>query len=257
MENREKTDQSAKNGIQVIERAAAILRTLRKDPEGLSFGQIADRVGLARSTVQRIVSALQTEGFVTTAGNAGIRLGPELASFAAASKFDAITLCRPWLTSIAERTGETVDLSVFRGNKMLYLDQIPGTHRLRAVSFVGEEFPMTNSANGRATLALMSDEQAREIAEAEWQETGRNRDWERLASLLAETRETGLAFNRNEHTEGISAVGIAVRNHLDEIYAISVPVPSHRFEANLSAITKEVLRVSREFRRRLQAQRRG
>jgi len=85
---------------------------------------------------------------------------------------DAVTLCRPWLTSIAGKTGETVDHSVFRAIKMLYLDQIPGTHRLRAVSFVGEEFPMTNSANVRASLALMSDQQAREIAEAEWQETG-------------------------------------------------------------------------------------
>ena len=191
---------------------------------------------------------------MTTAGNAGIRLGPELASFAAASKLDAVTLCRPWLNSIAEKTGETADLSVFRRSKMLYLDQIPGTHRLRAVSFVGEEFPMTNSANGRASLALMSDQQAREIAETEWKEAGQHGDWERLASLLAEARETGLAFNRNEHTEGISAVGIAVRNYLDEIYAISVPVPSHRFEENLSVITKEVLRVSREFRRRFQGQ---
>ena len=47
--------------VQVIARAAAILRTVGEDGGGLSLGQIAQRVGLARSTVQRIVNALEAE----------------------------------------------------------------------------------------------------------------------------------------------------------------------------------------------------
>lgn len=48
-----------KNQIQVIGRAAAVLRALEDEPSGLSLGDIAKRVNLARSTVQRIVGALQ------------------------------------------------------------------------------------------------------------------------------------------------------------------------------------------------------
>jgi IclR family acetate operon transcriptional repressor len=47
--------------VQVIARAAAILRALEDEAAGLSLGQIAQRVNLARSTVQRIVAALEAD----------------------------------------------------------------------------------------------------------------------------------------------------------------------------------------------------
>ena len=50
-----------KSQVQVIARAATILRALEEQPAGLSLGQIAQRVDLARSTVQRIVAALAAE----------------------------------------------------------------------------------------------------------------------------------------------------------------------------------------------------
>src|SRR5258708_923507 len=71
-------------GIQVIARAASVLRALEGRPEGLSLGQIAKEVGLARSTVQRIVAALASEDFVTEAQPGhGVRIGPGLARIAA------------------------------------------------------------------------------------------------------------------------------------------------------------------------------
>ena len=73
------TPASDKNQIQVISRAAAILRVVEQEGTGLSLGQIAGRVGLARSTVQRIVNALEGEGLLFVAGAAGkVVLGPAL-----------------------------------------------------------------------------------------------------------------------------------------------------------------------------------
>ena len=60
-----------RNEVQVIARAAAILRTLEEQPAGLSLGQIAQRVSLARSTVQRIVAALAAEKLVIAASPTG------------------------------------------------------------------------------------------------------------------------------------------------------------------------------------------
>ena len=57
----QKRKKSEKSGIQIIARSAAILRTLRAHPDGVNLGQIAANVDLPRSTVQRIVGALQTE----------------------------------------------------------------------------------------------------------------------------------------------------------------------------------------------------
>ena len=55
----DKQDQPNGSNIQVISRAAKILRTLKDHPKGLSLSQISKEVGLARSTVQRIVNSLE------------------------------------------------------------------------------------------------------------------------------------------------------------------------------------------------------
>src|SRR3546814_14830744 len=62
--------------IQVIARTSRIMRALSAHPQGLSLGGIAAEVGLPRSTVQRIVTALVAENLLEPAGAAGgFRLG--------------------------------------------------------------------------------------------------------------------------------------------------------------------------------------
>src|SRR5262245_60878987 len=58
---------SEKSQVQVIARAAQILRALEGEDSGLSLGEIAKRVDLARSTVQRIVASLEAEKLVIAA----------------------------------------------------------------------------------------------------------------------------------------------------------------------------------------------
>lgn len=239
----------ARNGIQVISRAAAVLRALREDPNGLSLGQIAERVGLARSTVQRIVAALQEERLVFTAGNAGIRLGPEVTALAEAAKFNVVDLCRPLLNEIAQQTGETADLSVLRGHQMIFLDQVPGTHRLRAVSAVGDVFPLTDTANGRAVLAEMPPETAERLVLDEFRKRGIEVTWQRFSSRLDEIRGNGIAFDLDEHTAGISAAGIAFSDWKGALHAISMPVPTSRFESQKALVVQALLRLKQEMNR--------
>lgn len=218
----------ATNGVQVIARAAAILRALKGEDAGLTLSQLAERLDLPRSTVQRIVGALQTENLVISAtANRGIRLGPGLAALAEGARINVVDIFRPHLTALARATRETVDLAVLRGNSLVFVDQVPGTHRLRTVSAVGEAFPLPDTANGKAALALFSDEEVTELLSS-----GISAD--RLTALLAElaaVRKTGIAYDLDEHTVGISAVGGALLDTRGEIYAISVPVPSARFNA--------------------------
>src|ERR1700752_815086 len=111
-------DQHIPNGrsqIQVIARASAILRSLENQAAGLSLGQIAQRVNLARSTVQRIVAALETEKLVIAATpNGRVRLGPAMLSPAASVRSDFVTLARPLLERLSEELHETVDLSTIK-----------------------------------------------------------------------------------------------------------------------------------------------
>src|SRR5689334_12557813 len=79
--------------VQVIARAAAILRALEDEAAGLSLGQIAQRVNLARSTVQRIVAALEAEKFLIAASpNGRVRLGPTILRLAASARTDFVAV---------------------------------------------------------------------------------------------------------------------------------------------------------------------
>ena len=159
------------SGIQVISRAASILRAVKTHNAGMSLGQIAEKIDLPRSTVQRIVAALEAERLLISSSNGGgIQLGPELLSLGGAARYNVVERCRSHLDSLMERTGETVDLSVLRGKRMVFLDQVQGTARLRTISSIGEEFPLTSTANGRACLAELDVEDAKALASEEWRE---------------------------------------------------------------------------------------
>lgn len=243
----------ASQPIQVISRAASILRVLGEDTDGLSLGQIAGRVNLPRSTVQRIIAALSSEHLVSVGQRAGrIQLGPAIRHLAGQSRLSDPDILTTALAAISNRTGETVDLAILDGNAMLFIDQIVGRQRLRAVSETGEHFPLTSTANGKATLALLPRETALNLARAELSESGKLQTarLDRLIEELELITRTGLAFDRGEHTDGISAAGFAITDSNGRIYAISIPVPSTRFAERKTIITEVLL----EWRQRLNNQ---
>jgi len=235
----------ARNGIQVIARAASVLRALKGAQTGMSLGQIAERVDLPRSTVQRIVGALQAERLVIASGS-GIRLGPELHSLAESAHYNIAETIRPLLQDLSRDTEETVDLSILRGNILIFIDQIPGTQRLRTVSSVGETFPLTTTANGKACLSLMDEDAVERLARGEWARAGLERDMSDFFQQIAQVRRTGVAFDRDEHTAGISAVGIAFKDWKGDLYGVSIPTPSTRFAQNEAKLTKAILKLRRD-----------
>ncbi len=221
--------------IQVIARAAAILRALEDEAAGLSLGQISHRVDLARSTVQRIVAALAAEKFLIAASPSGrVRLGPTIQRLAAAAHTDFVALTRPYLIRLSEELKETVDLSVVKHDHLVFVDQVIGSHRLRAVSAIGETFPLYCTANGKAYLAALDDAAIARLIGSTYQRRTPH-TLTRLDDLLQDlqaVRKTGIAIDREEHTRGICAAGAVLRDPAGDFVAISVPVPAARFHAH-------------------------
>ena len=148
-----------RGGIQVIARAAAVLRSLEPEPDGLSLGDIAARVDLPRSTVQRIVAALLEERLLMSASSkARVKLGPTLVQLGAAADVGTEKIARPVMLELSRAADETVDLSVLRNDTAVFVEQIQGTQRLVAVSAVGKAFPLHCTANGKSLLALLPRE---------------------------------------------------------------------------------------------------
>ena len=96
----EKTGSSTRReGVQVIARAAEILRRLAAEPDGMTLIELATRVGLPRSTAHRIVRALSQEGFVRTAPSGRLRIGPSLIGIAVSSRRDLRHEAGPFLSA--------------------------------------------------------------------------------------------------------------------------------------------------------------
>jgi DNA-binding IclR family transcriptional regulator len=237
-----------KSQVQVIARAATILRALEDENSGLSLGQIAQRVNLARSTVQRIVAALETEKLVIAATpNGRVRLGPTILRLAASVRSDFVSLARPFLERLSNELHETVDLSTVKRDHLVFIDQVIGSQRLRTVSAVGETFPLHCTANGKAYLAQLSDP-AIEVLIGRAYESRTPKTLQRLEALLADlktARRNGVAYDREEHTLGVCAVGVAMYDPLGNAVAISVPVPSQRFPDRHTHIAERLIATKR------------
>lgn len=242
-------------GIQVLGRAIDILRLLHGHPAGLSQSEIGEHLDLARSTVSRLLIALESQGMVASTGPRGrYRLGPEIARLAGSARRNAWVDLHPLLVEFSHQVGETVDLSILERDRAVFVDQVIADNRLRAVSAVGESFPLHACANGKALLAAL-DEPDRTRLIGGRLERYTDRTITTTASLrreIAEVLEQGVAFDREELTDGVCAIGASVGAVDGELLAISIPVPAQRFaerEADLRLALIEFIGRIRDWLR--------
>lgn len=226
-------DRTSRPGVQSIARAGRLLRALEAAPGGLPLVELAAAVELPKSTVHRLVGALADEGLVAAGPGGHVTLGPLLERLALATRLTLPERVRPALEQLHAELQETVDLAVLDGGELRFVDQLPAPHRLRAVSAVGDAFPLHCTANGKALLAALPRERALALLPPRLPRLTPATIAAR-AALLDELDDIaaagGLAFDREEHTEGICAAGAPVRDASGApVAVVSVPVPTPRF----------------------------
>jgi DNA-binding IclR family transcriptional regulator len=189
------------------------------------------------------------EDFVTSTGPGQVRIGTGLLRIAASVGSNSTDIIRPHLLALGDDVGETVDLSVLSGGSAVFVDQVPGRHRLTALSAVGERFPLHCTANGKAVLACFSPEESADLIDKSLTE---HPDYplnpKRLTDELNDIRRTHLAYDLEEHGAGISAIGTAIIDHFGRPVAVSIPVPTQRFLENRDSLAERLL----DFRRRVE-----
>ena len=140
--------------VQSIERAFAILRALAIGPVGVT--ELADRVELPKSTVARLLSALEDEGVVNQTETGGeYRLGEGLLDLAGATQpgRNLVATARPHLIELSEETGEATGISVLDGREVYYLDHVETESDVQVRSWTGESAPLHAVPSGLAILA--------------------------------------------------------------------------------------------------------
>jgi IclR family transcriptional regulator, acetate operon repressor len=229
---------SSGSGIQVISRAAAVLREVTAHGEGRSLGQLAAATGLARSTVQRIVDALEAEHLVQ-AGAGGVRPGWGLRRLGELAGPGIAQELRPHLYRLFEATHETVDLSTLAGNEVLFLDRFLSDQPLRAVPEIGLTYPAYTMANGKALLASMSDADVAELfgqGPLHQLTSSTLPDMQALLTQLAAIRDGGFAYDIEEHKVGTCAIGMPLPAREGQLLSVSVVMPASRFAAVRSQV---------------------
>ena len=196
-------DNDSASGRQVISRAAAVLRALAEDNSGQSLGQIAKKTDLPRTTVHRIVAALEAQQLAATTP-AGVRLGQALVRLAASAHTDVVAAARPFVEALGRRLRETVDLCVFRGQHAVSVDQFASDQELRVVAAVGTAYPIHCTAHGKALLARLDDAALEELLGARLERRTASTITARkdLLAQLAEVRTglgTGPGGTRGRH----------------------------------------------------------
>jgi len=221
-----------------------ILRCLEDEADGLSLGEIAKRVALARSTVQRIVQALVDEEFLLAASNKGrVKLGPALVRLGSAANIEVAQIAYEHMQELARSLGETVDLSILKRDAAVFIEQVAGSHRLAAVSRVGAVFPLHSTANGKALLACLPTTRRLEIMKGKLQKdtAATITSSDELERQIQTVQKTGLAYDLEEHTDGICAVGTSFLDAFGHSFALSIPVPKPRFKPIQHTLEKSLL----------------
>ena len=235
-----------RNEMRMIARAAGVLRALADGSGNMSLGQIAKASGLPRSSVQRLVGALEAEGFVTTqAGQTGVRLGRELVRLGSAVQANLRTLIRPHLQELHSRTKDTVDLSLLMDGIPIVVDQISSTASLRVVSFVGRPLPLHATASGKCHLMNMTRGYAARLL----QEPLKAYTSHTVTSVpqllkMADTfAEAEFGYDREEYDDGVSALALPIQTFGSDNYAVAVSMPSKRFADRLPEL-RSALRLA-------------
>ena len=244
--------------MQAIERVFAILRSLGASQGRGTVGQVAESTGLPKSTVSRMLAALEAEGVVERVGDGEYAIGLGLTSLTGQvdSQAALAQVAEPYLRALATDYGEGAGLSVEDGNRSLYAVHVGSEGPVRTEDWTGQSFPYHTVAGGLAILATWPDRRINQYAAAGLDRfTGQTvTSRAALRRRVREIRRTGYAVTIGDFADEINGVGAAIRRPGGTaVGAVNVYGPAFRFpgERNLSDIGPHLIEVAAEIGERL------
>ena len=132
----------------------------------LSLTEIAEQVGMHKSTIHRLLATLESKRFITRDKTTGMyQLGFlffELASVML-HDLDVQRWALPYLQQLSLQSEETVDLAILDNGHVVYLQVVESSQRVKIAAAVGEQLPAYCTATGKAFLAYFPEDKVRVI----------------------------------------------------------------------------------------------
>lgn len=219
--------------VQSVDRAISILELLLHVGEA-GITEIADELGVHKSSASRLVYTLQARGLVEQDGERGrFTIGFAMLRYAGAvtGQIDLARLGTPVCEALAEKLGETVNIAVLDGTSAINVSQGRGTSAVAAQNWTGQRTPLHATSSGKVLLAAMDAEHREPILAGELTAyTPRTIvDPGDLLAALRRVSEDGYAASFEELEPGLHAVAVPVFGETGAVAAsISASGPSYR-----------------------------
>ena len=229
-------------GTQAVDRAALLVSTVVRADEPLTFADLQEECGLAKSTTSRMLSALERTGLLER-NDAGSYVAGRLFWLYAARHDpweELVRLARPTLDRIGEATHETVHLSVARGQQVVQVAQVDARYLLGSRDWTEVDVPVHCSALGKVFLAHGVVPPPVEPLDRPTTATlssldDLRRDGER-------TRRRGWAVTLDELEVGLTGLAVPVHGHHgDLVAALGISGPTPRMEGRLDELARQLL----------------
>jgi DNA-binding IclR family transcriptional regulator len=238
-----KQKKSEPNHGQTIARASALLRALARRPAGSRLTDLSEDTRLPKATALRLLRALASEDLAHWDETGHWRLGLGLVGLSsAASNRDGLREAAQFsLVALAEKTGDTIFLSLRDGHEIVCLDRREGAFPIKTLMLSpGDRRPLGVGAAGLAVLAFMNKEEVEASIAAvaprlrDWPNHSVPLVWERIAR----SRARGFAHNDGLIMSAMHALGVPIRNVAGNVIAaLSVAAITERMgEPRLSTI---------------------
>jgi DNA-binding IclR family transcriptional regulator len=245
-------------GAQSVTRALTLLKSFSDQQPEWTLAELARSVNLNKTTVYRLLAALEAEGLLARSATTGAyRLGPELIVLGSCAmrSNDLRTVSRDLLERLAEESGETSTLEMLSGRDVIVLDEVSSRFLLGLSQEVGARLPAHATSTGKLLLAYAYDQALAALEEYP------------LPRLASQTRTTtielradfprirlqGYATSDNELEPGFAAIAAPLYNHQGQVQAaISIGGPTARLQGEAWDRGIEMTcRTAREISRRL------
>jgi DNA-binding IclR family transcriptional regulator len=227
----------AATGTRALDRAADLVATVVRADEPMSFADLQDASGLAKSTTSRMLTALERSGLLERDVSGSYVAGRLFWLYAARHDpwDELVRLARPAMEQTGDATGETVHLSVTRGERVVQVAQVDSTYLLGTRDWTEIDVPAHCSALGKVFLAW--DVLALPEGELERPTPVTRSDPAELRSEGALIRQRGWAVTTDELEIGLTGVAVPVFGlHGDVVAALGVSGPTPRLEARLDEL---------------------
>lgn len=221
----------AVTGTQSVFRALSILAAMTPASPAIKASGVAARFGYSLPTAHRLLRTLEGEGFlVFDRGTREYRPGPEILRLSGViiDHTDLIPRAITSLMRLRDLTGESAALHWRLGNSRSCIQEMASQHGFHVSAGVGQRYPLTRGAAGKAMLAATNDDDVRSVL-ADPGVIPPSAGMEVLLAELKSVRRLGYAESHSETVAGAASVAAPIDWTYRGVASISVTGPESRF----------------------------